>query len=57
MSLTNLLLCFHISIGINENKPLFCYNSLFYRNTATRYYFGKFKKEVGVGERVKQAVG
>ena len=57
MSLTNLLLRVHIAIGINENKPLFCYNSLFCRNTATRYYFGKFKKEVGVGERVKQAVG
>ena len=42
MSLTNLLLGVYSSIGITENKPLFYYNSLFY--TATRCYFGKFKK-------------
>ena len=42
MSLTHLLLGVYSSIGITENKPLFYYNSLFY--TATRCYFGKFKK-------------
>ena len=36
MSLTNLLLRVCISIEINENKPLFFYNSIFWTETLRR---------------------
>ena len=36
MSLTNLLLRVYISVEINENKPLFFYNSIFWTETLRR---------------------